>query len=410
MTVIASIDGPNRDIYLHADTVGASVHPIDIYKEMRTIRRTNESLRGYDVFLSAKGNDAKGGGKFTERYVICNLGTRIIPFDTSHELTIIGTIITDDGQEGISCFDRVPLTPTTIVDINYVPPQVEVVRAEAELAAIKFISFSDKIAIDINGESGTGLNSQGVQLGYGNAPVNNVADALLIAAEFGINDLHFHNNFTIIEDISGFNISSDSSLQATIIFASGCVTENVHFHEVTIQGDLNGQNHYFNGTFFSALGVSGIDGIGINTRWLGAGPYVMRSAGKFKNDNGSSIGTGPGSRPQFYYTGVPLEVSFRHHGGAVKVFDCGVGTFNCWDFDVGEILIDVSCDGGSIVVRGAVYVVNEAAVPSIVTDLSVPRLTTTQTWGEDISSYVNGTAGNWLYKKVLTIKKFVGLK
>jgi len=130
MTVIASIDGPNRDIYLHADTVGASVHPIDIYREMRTLRRLTESLRNYDVFLSAKGNDAKGGGKFTERYVICNLGTRIIPFDTSHELTITGTIITDDSQEGISCFDRVPLTPTTIVDINYVPPQVEVVTID----------------------------------------------------------------------------------------------------------------------------------------------------------------------------------------------------------------------------------------------------------------------------------------
>mgnify|MGYP006899561135 CR=1 FL=1 len=131
MTVIASIDGVNRDIYLHADTVNNPVHPIDIYKEMRTLRRTDETLRNFDVFLAAKGNDPKGSGKFTERYVICKNGTRIIPYDTSHELTVTGTIITDDGQEGIACFDRNPLTASTIVDVNYVPPQVEVITVSS---------------------------------------------------------------------------------------------------------------------------------------------------------------------------------------------------------------------------------------------------------------------------------------
>jgi hypothetical protein len=133
MTLIASIDGPNRLIYLHADTVGATVNPIDIYKEMRAMRRADEVLRQYDRFLDAAGNVSKGGGKFTERYVIAQSGTKIVPFNTDHELTINGTIITDDGQEGIACFDRSPLSGTTIVDINYVPPQVEVIRVGSGL-------------------------------------------------------------------------------------------------------------------------------------------------------------------------------------------------------------------------------------------------------------------------------------
>jgi len=128
MTTIASIDGPNRLIHLHADTVGAEVHPIDIYTEMRTLRRTDESLQSFDVFLKGNGNEPKGGGKFTERFVTCLLGTRIVPYDTSHTLNIVGTIITDTGQSGISCFDRAPLTPTSIVDIDYQPPQVEVIE------------------------------------------------------------------------------------------------------------------------------------------------------------------------------------------------------------------------------------------------------------------------------------------
>lgn len=128
MPLIASIDGPNRRIYLSADTVGADFQPMDVYKEMRTLRRTNESLRNYDVFLSASGNVSKGGGAFTPRLVTCLQGTRIVPYDTTQELTVIGEIITDDEQSGTACFDRTVLNASTVVDINYQPPQVEIIQ------------------------------------------------------------------------------------------------------------------------------------------------------------------------------------------------------------------------------------------------------------------------------------------
>lgn len=131
MPVIDHIDGINRDIYLSADTVGETIYPIDIYKEMRTLRLSDESLRVFSVFLEAKGNEPKGSGKYTERYVVCKNGTRIIPYNISHSLTVAGTIITDDEQEGISCFDRTPLSESTVVDINYTPPQVEIITVSS---------------------------------------------------------------------------------------------------------------------------------------------------------------------------------------------------------------------------------------------------------------------------------------
>ena len=128
MALIDHIDPIKRRIYLSDQTVDTSIHPIDIYKEMRTLRRTDESLRPFDVFLRAYGNIPKGGGKYTERYVVCIEGTRIVPYDTSHVLTITGTIITDDGYEGIYAFDRSKLSAGVTVDINYIPPQVEVIK------------------------------------------------------------------------------------------------------------------------------------------------------------------------------------------------------------------------------------------------------------------------------------------
>lgn len=136
MGLIQSINGSTRRIYLSSETVGQSIHPIDIYKEYRTLRRTNESLRKYSSFMRADGNVIKGGGKFTERYVTLLEGTKIVPYNVSHTLTITGTIITDDGQEGVFAFDRAPLSVNIFVDINYIPPQVEVIKVETGISGL----------------------------------------------------------------------------------------------------------------------------------------------------------------------------------------------------------------------------------------------------------------------------------
>lgn len=125
MPVIASIDGPNRLIFLHADTLNAEVDPMDIYREMRTLRRTDEDLRKFDVFMQASGNISKGGGTATPKLTTLLNGTRIVPFDAEGELTIVGEIITDEGTSGLACFNRSSLTSQ--VDINYIPPQVEII-------------------------------------------------------------------------------------------------------------------------------------------------------------------------------------------------------------------------------------------------------------------------------------------
>lgn len=134
MALIDHIDGETRRIFLHSDTVlNPVINPIDIYKAVRSLRAADDVLKGFDMFMSAYGYeptgfDDLGNPTYTERGTRVLLGTRIVPFDTSHELTITGTLITDDGQKGTACFDRAPLSATTIVHINYVPKQVEIIE------------------------------------------------------------------------------------------------------------------------------------------------------------------------------------------------------------------------------------------------------------------------------------------
>jgi len=127
--MIDHIDPINRLIYLDDSTPDTEIHPIDIYREIRQLRRTDESLRPYDMFMTYKGAEKKNpdGSKRTERYGVLLKGTLIVPYDTSHTLTITGTLISDTGLEGQYCFNRANLSTGVEVNIDYAPKQVEVI-------------------------------------------------------------------------------------------------------------------------------------------------------------------------------------------------------------------------------------------------------------------------------------------
>ena len=127
MPLVASTDYPNKRIYLHADSVGQDVQPIDIYKELRAERRLDETKRRFDPMLTAFGNDPAGPSN-TPRFANLATGCRIVPYDSSHILSIVGALIsTADGLAGPDLFDRAPLGVGVEVDIDYQPPQVEII-------------------------------------------------------------------------------------------------------------------------------------------------------------------------------------------------------------------------------------------------------------------------------------------
>ena len=102
--------------------------------------------------MEAEGNEPTGPDTSTQRFVRLLDGTRVVPFDTTQVLNVVGTIITDDGQSGVSCFDRSPLSQSTVIDINYTPPQVEVIRivsgsgvTEQDKTDIKDLIFNENV-------------------------------------------------------------------------------------------------------------------------------------------------------------------------------------------------------------------------------------------------------------------------
>ena len=125
--VIDYIDPVNRKIYLLAGV--STYHPVDdIYKEVRNLRRTDETLRSYPVFVSAGGNLPKNlaGTSRTPRFAIFNNTQVVLTGDTfvSGE-QLFRNAAGDLVGSGKDCIDRV-LSPADAYG-DYAPPEAEVI-------------------------------------------------------------------------------------------------------------------------------------------------------------------------------------------------------------------------------------------------------------------------------------------
>jgi hypothetical protein len=126
MTLVASVNYTTKRIYLSAATVGTSIDTLDIYREVRALRRTTDVHQQFRPMIVAGGNVTKVTGvSSTPSYVQLLYGCRIVPYNTSHSLKVIRDTFTDDGFAGRDCFDRTPLSPTVAVDIDVDFPEIE---------------------------------------------------------------------------------------------------------------------------------------------------------------------------------------------------------------------------------------------------------------------------------------------
>lgn len=124
--VVDSWDGEARRIYLKQGVT--TFHWIeDIYREYIHERATVESLQKWAPLLKADGNNPKGGGKYTPRYVTMLSGTRVVPYDENSLIEVTGEAITDNADIDPDPFDT--STRTQPLKLYITPPASELVLA-----------------------------------------------------------------------------------------------------------------------------------------------------------------------------------------------------------------------------------------------------------------------------------------
>lgn len=237
--VVDYIDLATRHIYLLTGI--RSYHPVeDVYTEIRRLRATDESKRGFDVPVTAAGAVSKGGGKYTPRYAIFHNGWRVVPEDTDHTLDITGEQITSEGTSGSACMDFAALSAGTKVFINYAPPAAEIIRDEAALAAIEAMAYNRRVYIDVVNGTDT------VEKGFGvlSKPVKTLENVKTITDRYGFSivaiigdlDLNTSHNF------QRFTFIGESPKKSLINIEATADVYKTEFENASMDGTLDGNS------------------------------------------------------------------------------------------------------------------------------------------------------------------------
>ena len=117
--VIDYIDGSARRIYL-LQGVDAFHWIEDVYREYVDRRAKDDDFRKWSPLMVAKGNDSKGLGKYTPRYITLLNGCRVIPYDENIAIYVTGEAITDNPDVDPDPFDT--STRTNPLKLFITPP------------------------------------------------------------------------------------------------------------------------------------------------------------------------------------------------------------------------------------------------------------------------------------------------
>lgn len=366
--VIDHLDASTKLIYL--GTGIREYHPVDdIYKEVRNLRRLNENLRWFDMPISAFGAVPKGGGKYTPRYAQFNNGWKVVPEDTSHSLYISGEQITDAGESGPACLDTTVLSPGTNVIIHYEPPAAELIKAEAELAAIKRMAYNEKVAIDPQNSTGDATTSTDFPAGTRQAPALDIATALTIANTSGYNfkTLWLESDLSITDasNLNNFVLQGSNHVNIILQIVSAALVESLKIVDCTVRnstldGDVDIGKCIIDGIVYMNGHVHDCGLLGGTIQLGGSGISVIENCYTIDQDNPPTV--------DLNWTGNSL--SAPNYSGILHLTNSNDPDNNVGiGLSGGLIVIDSTFTEGHVIIAGNGVVINNGG-PNINLDTS----------------------------------------
>jgi len=340
MAVVQSWDGTARRVHLLPDVT--EFHPIDdIYREYRTERRTDETLRQYNPFMAAYGNIPKGGGKATPRYLVLLEGTKIVPYDQPARIVTDGEMISDNPEVDPTVFDLDDLTSS--IKILIAPADAEIVYVEIPSPISDNLDYGGTIEYDPTSPY-SGLTHP---VGTRAQPVNNLADAKNLGELYGISELRVQHGDIVLDRVfSGWKFKADSVER--ILNFNGYDTTDIYIKGMSVQGNMLG-NAFLEQC--SILDVTNFHANGIDCALNGT--IILEENTISTLGHSMSMIPGLASPVIDMNPGQDSEFSLRGYSGGLTVLNCD--TSNCKatvEFIAGKLHSGTGNTDGILSVRG----------------------------------------------------------
>lgn len=312
------------------------------------------------------------------------------------------TVEFEDGQYTVNCVGA----NHNLSDVRVANQVSLIVNNAAGLinsAQIEYSSFLGGVHIDVvNGVVGTLFPRGTAQM-----PVNNLADAKLIAVTRGFESIHILGNieFTNGDSIDGYEVIGEGCHITILTFSSSVSTDEVIIRHATVQGILDGHEvHIYDSHVENLVGFSGML---FDCLLMGNITLARTEDCHFINCVSAVPGSGT---PVIDMGGSGRGLGVRAYAGGIKLINKTGSEPVSIDFISGQLKLASTVTDGEIVVRGAGWI-SEPYHTGTTTIRDDGLINPDVIWDEPTADHTTaGTFGEKVGKKLLTLAKFVGLK
>ena len=270
---------------------------------------------------------------------------------------------------------------------------------------MKHHSFDNQVSVDVNnGAAGTTY-----PLGTPEYPVNNMADAVIIAATHNITTIHIEEDVTIFTGtiLDGLTIQGSHAIKSDIIVQAGVSTDFTQFTNCNLTGTLDGWV-VIRDSLVDAL--AGAQGIFHQVALSGTITLAGIQTSHFLSCYSSVVGY---NTPEIDFGGSGRTAAMRDYNGGIKISNKTGAESISIDMNSGHIKLDGTITQGTIICRGVGKLTDTSQGTTIVDDqLTYSTANAVSAiFNEQIDQYViAGSFGEYLNNKLLTVARYVGLR
>lgn len=274
------------------------------------------------------------------------------------EITGGNTVAVDLGDSVIS-----PVRPTFGTQVLKVSSSSATTQ---ELTAIQFSSYNNRVTVQFSSP----YSGESFPVGTREQPVNNLADALLILTNKGLNKIEFIGNATIDSNgvYDGIVFIGESKTKSVLIISSGASVIGCEFTDTTLTGTLDGNSKLDNCRITT---LNFVDGIVEDCILAGIITLSGTSDAHFIDCKDGIIGLG---KPEIDCGGSGSGLNMKHYSGDIKITNKTGAEYVEIDILSGSVELTNTVTDGTIVVKGNGALIDNSGFGATVisTDLIQP--------------------------------------
>lgn len=237
-----------------------------------------------------------------------------------------------------------------------------VVNDDTVFHAVQVSSFHEgQVTID----SANGTAGDTYPQGTSEFPIDNLADALLVANRYGLDSLHFvgDHTFTTGDNVSLFQLTGQDQARTTLTFPAGVITAGTGFADCTIAGQLISPTNFTRVTFGAVTGGTiGLSGT-MNIRECIFTDTITLSSSLVANINIIDCATGVtpvGTAAIFDANGADVSLVVHDYHGDMDIRGFTHADAEMHASVMGDLTIGATNTAGTIEIHGEAHVLDSA--------------------------------------------------